>query len=318
MQPEVYLHEHPQFQSLIRILAVEKNLPPALVEKDYWIMHCLYGLEKLGLTFELKGGTSLSKGYNLLDRFSEDIDIHIDPVCAPFKVASNPNQVKKDVHIQSRKAFYDWLATELIIDGITEIVRDTEFDDDKYRSGGIRLLYQSYFEQIPDMKEGILLEVGFDDTAPNHRLPITSWAFERAQESDVQITDNRAVSVPCYHPGYTFVEKLQTVSTKFRVEQAEGTMPKNFMRHYYDLSQLLAHPDVQSFIGTDGYHERKEKRFRAGDNLVISENEAFLLHDAATRERYHKAYNATSRLYFGVQPSFDEILNKIQAVIDRL
>jgi len=58
--PIDYLHNHPQFSELIRIVAGEKNIDPALVEKDYWIMHCLYGLRQLGLTFEMKGGTSLS------------------------------------------------------------------------------------------------------------------------------------------------------------------------------------------------------------------------------------------------------------------
>ena len=42
-------------------------------------MHCLYGLQQLGMTFELKGGTSLSKGFQIIDRFSEDIDIRIEP-----------------------------------------------------------------------------------------------------------------------------------------------------------------------------------------------------------------------------------------------
>jgi predicted nucleotidyltransferase component of viral defense system len=74
-----YLHSHPQFADLIRIVAEEKQIDPALVEKDYWIMHCLYGLQKLGLKFELKGGTSLSKGYQIIGRFSEDIDIRIEP-----------------------------------------------------------------------------------------------------------------------------------------------------------------------------------------------------------------------------------------------
>jgi predicted nucleotidyltransferase component of viral defense system len=46
----------------MRIVAQETDIDPALVEKDYWIMHCLHGLQQLGLTFELKGGTSLSKG----------------------------------------------------------------------------------------------------------------------------------------------------------------------------------------------------------------------------------------------------------------
>jgi predicted nucleotidyltransferase component of viral defense system len=58
---------------LIRIVAEQRGIDPALVEKDYWIMHSLYGLQKLGLTFELKGGTSLSKGFKIIDRFSEDI-----------------------------------------------------------------------------------------------------------------------------------------------------------------------------------------------------------------------------------------------------
>ena len=70
-----YLHNHPQFPDLIRIVADEKGIVPALVEKDYWIMHCLYGLQRHGFEFELKGGTSLSKGHGIIQRFSENIAI---------------------------------------------------------------------------------------------------------------------------------------------------------------------------------------------------------------------------------------------------
>lgn len=67
------LHNHKDFNALISIVANNMSIAPALVEKDYWIMHCLYGLQKMNLTFELKGGTSLSKGYGIIERFSEDI-----------------------------------------------------------------------------------------------------------------------------------------------------------------------------------------------------------------------------------------------------
>ncbi len=77
--PTNYLHNHRQFPDLIRIVAEQKGIDPALVEKDYWIMHCLYGLKKQAFQFQLKGGTSLSKGFGLIDRFSEDIDMHINP-----------------------------------------------------------------------------------------------------------------------------------------------------------------------------------------------------------------------------------------------
>ncbi|MGH9810231.1 MAG: nucleotidyl transferase AbiEii/AbiGii toxin family protein, partial [Terriglobia bacterium] len=65
--------------------------------------------------------------------------------------------------------------------------------------------------------------------------------------------DNRAKGVPCYDPGYTFVEKLQTVSTKFRQQQVSKESPVGFMRHYYDIYSLLQRPEVQKFIGTEEY-----------------------------------------------------------------
>ena len=74
-----YLHRHKDYKDLIRTAADEKGIAPDLVEKDYWIMHCLYGLTKQGYLFELKGGTSLSKGFGIIHRFSEDIDIRTEP-----------------------------------------------------------------------------------------------------------------------------------------------------------------------------------------------------------------------------------------------
>src|SRR5713226_3252318 len=105
--PRDYLHNHPEFAELIRIVAAEKGIDPALVEKDYWIMHCLCGLQRLGMKLELKGGTSLSKGYQIINRFSEDIDIRIDPP-AELQVKTGRNQTKP-AQIRSRRHFYDWL-----------------------------------------------------------------------------------------------------------------------------------------------------------------------------------------------------------------
>lgn len=318
MPPDPCLHERSDFPELIRVVASEHGLLPALIEKDYWIMHCLYGLGAQGFTFELKGGTSLSKDYSIIHRFSEDIDIRIDPACAPFEVFSKPNQTKKSRHIESRKQFYDWIADTIQIRGITNIVRDHTFDDEKYRSGGIRLHYDTAFDNPAGLKEGILLEVGFDDTQPNMPRTISSWVFDRALETEITIADNRATDVLCYHPGYTFVEKLQTVSTKFRQQQSNVEIPPNFLRHYYDISQLLGHPDVLAFIGTPEYRARKEHRFRKDDNLIITENEAFLLSDPETREQYALAYQATSSLYFGEQISFNAILKNIQDQMGKL
>ncbi len=65
-----YLHNHKQFPDLLRILENETGTQAGLIEKDYWIMHVLYGLKVQDFEFELKGGTSLSKGYQIIQQFS--------------------------------------------------------------------------------------------------------------------------------------------------------------------------------------------------------------------------------------------------------
>lgn len=314
-----YLHNHKDFSDLLNILADKTNILPGLIEKDYWIMHVLYGLKKQGLNFELKGGTSLSKGYKIIDRFSEDIDIHIKPPAA-LGVEENPAKTKAS-HIESRKKYYDWLAENIKIDGIVSVKRDTAFDDEAYyRSGGIRLLYESKTESIEGVKEGILLEAGFDTVTPNTNLTISSWAFdEAAGSSTVEVTDNRAMGITCYHPGYTFVEKLQTIATKFRQEQEDKQERPNYMRQYYDVACLLSNEQVQQFIGTEEYQAHKKKRFPSKDFAIpVAENEAFLLSDAALRDTFKKRYEKTNKLYYKGQLPFDEIMNTIRVYIGKL
>jgi hypothetical protein len=103
-----FLHNHKNFPDLLNILEVETGILAALVEKDYWIMHVLYGLQALGFSFELKGGTSLSKAFKLIQRFSEDIDIYIHPP-ADLGINENPKNTSKKT-IEDRKKYYDWPA----------------------------------------------------------------------------------------------------------------------------------------------------------------------------------------------------------------
>ncbi len=313
-----YLHDHKEFSSLINILADEKKIEPGLIEKDYWIMHILYGLKKQGFQFELKGGTSLSKGYKLINRFSEDIDIHIKPD-EKFDINENPKNTNKN-NAAKRKLFYDSLATEIKIPGITSIVRDTAFDEETtYRSGGIRLHYENKVDKVGAMKDGILLEAGFDDVTPNKTITISSWAYDKAIESKVEIIDNRALDIICYHPGYTLVEKLQTIATKFRNEQTSANKGVNFMRQYYDVFCLLGSPEVLEFIGTAEYLKHKEKRFPTVDyEIPIHKNEAFILSSKEIRADFTARYKTTAALYYLGQPSFDELIERIAMHIEKL
>ncbi len=317
--PSNYLHDHKDFSALLDILSEETGIQAALIEKDYWLMHVLYGLKLQGFDFNLKGGTSLSKGYKIIDRFSEDIDIYIKP---PKERGVNVNpKSQKDNAIKSRKDYFDWLAKEIKIDGIISVERDHTFDDaDAYRSGGIRLFYKNTKAAIDGVKEGILLEAGFDTVTPENKLTISSWAFDKAKSSSaIKIIDNRAIDVACYHPGYTFVEKLQTIATKFRNEKEGKAIGVNFMRQYYDVYCLLGNDQVQAFIGTKEYEAHKQIRFPKADLTVpIAANEAFFVNDAAIKSSFIKRYKATQALYYKGQPDFETLLSRLKENIDRL
>lgn len=282
---------------------------------NYWVMHTLWGLQQQGFEFEfefeLKGGTSLFKGFDIINRFSEDIDIQIHPAPS-LEVKSGKNHDKKR-HIDGRRAFFDNLADILAIQDLV-FHRDHEFDDiSKMRSAGIRGTYQSHFPSLEALKEGVLLEVGFDKTTPYDFRNISSWAYDKAILSGVKIIDNRANKVKCYLPEYTFIEKLQTISTKYRVNKQKNIdSPINFIRHYYDVYQLLNTERVQKFLKTETYQTYKLEKFGSLDEPDLTINPAFQLSMPGEIDKFSGLYQKKAEIYFGLTPPFEKIIQTIQ------
>lgn len=314
-----FIHNDPEFKQILAIAASNKGIDITLIEKDYWIMHTLYSLHHQGIEFELKGGTSLSKGYGIINRFSEDIDIHI---CTNFGMSIEGKEDKPGIK-DARKKFYDVLAKSIVINGIVSIERDYEFDDlDKYRSGGIRLNYISHTPTLDGLKDGILLEAGFDTVTPNNPITISSWIWDHLVSLNLHSNyiNNTAVGVACYHPGYTFVEKLQTIIRKFRnISNPNTTDDKNFMRQYYDVYCLLGKPEIINFFGTPAYISHKAARIKGADNdIPLNEHPALLLNDLEIRASFKNRYISTAKLYYNGQPDFEDVLERIKMYLPKL
>ncbi len=307
----MFLHELPDAKELFLVVSEEKAINPSIIEKDYWVMHALWGLQQQGFEFELKGGTSLSKGFQIIDRFSEDIDIQIHPT-ASLEVKSGKNHNKQS-QIESRKFFFDDLANILTMPGLI-FQRDHEFDDlAKMRSAGIRGTYQSHFPSLAALKDGVLLEVGFDKTTPYDCRNISSWAYDKAIASGIIIINNQANSVKCYLAEYTFIEKLQTISTKYRVnKQRNIESPVNFIRHYYDVYQLLLTEQVKNFLNTAAYHAYKQEKFGTLDEPDLTKNPAFQLSEPSEMDKFSSLYQKKADIYFGAIPSFETIIEHIK------
>jgi predicted nucleotidyltransferase component of viral defense system len=305
-----FLHELTDARELFEIVADEVGIEePYLVEKDYWLMHSLWGLQQQGYEFELKGGTSLSKAFKIIDRFSEDIDIHICPD-SKYELTSKTRRTDKK-YTADRQLFFEDLANEITISSM-ESKRDKKFDDDLFRNAGISLQYTSFFEPPNSIKPSILLEVGFDAIAPNTPIDISSWAYEKAKDVVPDLVDNRAKAVKCYLPEYTFVEKLQAISTKVRQQEEKGEFEINFLRHFYDIHQLFQQNKVKKFIGTEAYVNHKNLRFRPKDEKNLKNNTAFNFDsNPELFDLYKKRFSQNSSLYYSGAPSFEDIYTSI-------
>ena len=166
--------------------------------------------------------------------------------------------------------------------------RDTEFNDlEHYRSGGIRLHYESTTETVVGLKEGILLEVGFDDVTPNWPKSISSWAYDYAAGKVDIMTIERSKSLATT-PVIRSSKNLQTISTKFSKQQETGEVLGKFH------AALLRCPSTAQTSGRIELHRdagipslaHKKRRFRKADNPDIPSNEAFVLKDPGTRAAY--------------------------------
>lgn len=128
-----FVHDDPDFVQVLRFVADETRIDPSLVEKDYWVTHCMWALHQTGLELWFKGGTSLSKGYCVIQRFSEDLDLMVQHgTVAGLPAVPNWTSVNKGP-IAARRAFYEALPGAFVIPSVK--VEIDEKAQDKYARG---------------------------------------------------------------------------------------------------------------------------------------------------------------------------------------
>lgn len=114
MTDRILVHDHPEFEALLSIVSERRGVAAALVEKDYWVTHTLWALEGAGLQISFKGGTSLWKGFGLIERFSEDLDVKIEGPGLPRVRSWTSEGVRAT---EDREAFFRALGERLHVPG---------------------------------------------------------------------------------------------------------------------------------------------------------------------------------------------------------
>lgn len=242
-----FIHESPDWGDLLRIVADRLDRDIGMVEKDYWVTHTLWAIHEQGFEVWFKGGTSLSKGFGLIDRFSEDIDVRID---AGTTGLTDPRLSWKNrkAGVAERDGWFDALAERLEVPGC-EARRDALGSDEQVRSAWIEVRYPArHTATLPDaMRPFVLLEAGRARVTPFVPIDLSSWVHDHLDREGflAEFDDTRPRAVRCVHPWVTALEKLEAVARRFEA----GKEPASFVRHYEDVARILRVWDELPAIG---------------------------------------------------------------------
>lgn len=248
----VKLFEHPDFEQAV-IRASEYFQSPgmreAIIEKDYFVTEALRIINQTsGDKVIFKGGTSLSKGWNLIQRFSEDIDLFFDPT------TFNPHLGKNAINRELKKLRQSIERHP----GLGFIERDSRTIGGFGRSDYFE--YVQRFSGTGDIRNRLLFEVGTaSGKEPTESVKLQSYISQFLQETGISLgaEDEGSFEMLLLHFRRTFVEKMFAIHAKVEAFKKTGIGIGGYARHYYDLFCLADRPEVLKMLRTNEYEEIK-------------------------------------------------------------
>lgn len=233
---------------LLDIVSAAKKLPRLAIEKDWWVTVVLMAISKTKYSdlYSFKGGTSLSKGWNLIERFSEDADIAIKRE-GRFSINGDTKSQLAKVRRSSRHYITKELPEELtnILSQMgvynfsvePEISRFIEGKDIELRADTHpSVLYVNYKSVLPETSEYILSRVKIEISCLSMNEPIEEKIICSFISEVKPDTDEVRVKFKTVLPTRTFLEKIFLLHEEF---QKENPRSKRMSRHLYDLERLM-------------------------------------------------------------------------------
>ena len=246
------LFESPDFEQAITQAQrhyAALGLSEQIIEKDYYVTEALRLLaQNYGDKIIFKGGTSLSKGWNLIQRFSEDIDIFLDPQ------GYTPPLSKRGID-RELKSVRDAVAA---FPGLTY-----DASAGKTIGGFGRSDYFAYsprFSGIAAIAPRVIVEAGTaSGTEPTATVELHSYLGRFLNETSVTLgaEDEQPFPMRLLHFRRTFVEKLFAIHSKIEMYKEKGLPLGSYARHYYDLYQLSGQAEVLNMLASLEYEEIK-------------------------------------------------------------
>ena len=310
---------------LILRTAAKLNIAPILIEKDFWVSWLLNKIFSLQIAKDItfKGGTSLSKCYSIISRFSEDIDLTIDRNLFVGDTINTGLSGKgfqrliKETDLEG-SVFVNDIFTPKLKESIGSILKERSWsiarDENEHKN--LRFFYPSSQKQAENdyVRQSILIEFGVrGDITPSEDNYVSSYI----EQSFSGLLSLEQAPIRTLSPIRTFWEKIALI-------HSENNRPKDkqfgdrLSRHYYDTYQLIhkgiAEKALKDISLLHDVIRHKSKYFKsswatyetaAPPTLSIYPNDIL-------KQKLKEDYKQMEGMLFGNPPSFDEVLESLK------
>jgi hypothetical protein len=319
-----------QQKTIITQTAAKLGLPEQAVEKDLWVTTVLQIVFTLPFADKLlfKGGTSLSKSYGLINRFSEDIDLAIDRSLFGYEGILTKKQIKQLRKQSSLFVINDFSqaltkAVELFnLQNFCTIVpeKNGEGDSTYPEPRKIDIVYKSLFNKNNYLQPKVMLEIGarslFEPTELKQVNSLISSNFKQIETSVVMPDITTAL------PAKTFLEKSFLLHELFTTNRAANADRKS--RHLYDLERMIDKEFAQKAINDDALwneiaeHRKVFNSVSGVDYTPDIRKRICLVPPSFVIDEWRKDYQEMQNsMIYGNSLPFDELLERIKLLENR-
>jgi len=314
------LHENKElFQDAVTATSQQKGIPEIYIEKDYWVTLALHAIfnNDIGKETIFKGGTSLSKCSQLIDRFSEDIDLVV-----LRKDGETNNQLKSKIKKISKC--------------VANVIPEIEVEGIAHKMGMIRKTVHSYEKNFDgdfgQVRDNIILEsTWLGNFEPYTNGTVSSYIYEMMlkanQEDIINQYGMNPFDVLVLRTERTLCEKLMSL-VRFSQTKEPIIDLSNKIRHTYDIHMMLKDVELDSFFKSTKFDvmllkvaNDDVKSFKNNNNWLSNHPATTILFSDTenTWNQIKDTYETSFKeLVYGNFPSENEIMNTLKVVAERL
>jgi len=310
-------------QELFKQLSFKIGIQPQAIEKDAWVTLVLRIIFNSEVAEHLvfKGGTSLSKAYGLIKRFSEDIDIAVNREFLGFAGELTKGQIRK-----LRKKSHTFVSNEMsniIVDeferhNIDKHLFKTDVENTKISDQDpeiIKITYQSVFDELSYIPGRILIEIGARSLIePAEMKKIKSIIDENYPESSFT---EAPFLVKTVIPEKTFLEKMILLHEEF-TKPKEKIRYHRMSRHLYDIGQIISTEFGERALKNESLFQEIIKHraiftpIKTVDYSKLELNKLRIIPPDEFIGQYEKDYSEMQEnMIYGEKISFNTLIEKI-------